>query len=185
MISTSFGVWSFIGGHVRITQEIYLKYTRHTTTQIPNMSKRERRPTTKQIKAQDKRRIGPKSNQANSTQRNTTMGQVPNMIGGSPTKMGWFGAGNGATATPPPALFGLEFSQLLLTTLPNIGMVVSHRFIVLGGRFGAFHEGMKHFPNDPLLSTYKRDSLLLIQQQHTREEEQIKSKSKSITTPWA
>ena len=64
-------------------------------------------------------------------------------------------------AAPPWALFGLEFGRLMLTTLPNVG--------VLGGRFGAFHEGMKHFPNAPLLSTYKRDCLLLIQQQHTRE----------------
>jgi hypothetical protein len=44
----------------------------------------------------------------------------------------------------------------MLTALPNVGMVVSLRFNVLGGRFGTFHMGMKHFPNAPLLFTYKR-----------------------------
>jgi len=81
-------------------------------------------------------------------------------------------------ATPPPALFGLEFGWLILTALPNVDVVVSPKFNVPRGRFGAFHEGMKHFPNDPLLSTYKRDSLLLIQQQHTREDKSIKEQEK-------
>jgi hypothetical protein len=44
----------FAGGHVRITQEIYLKYTRNTTIQISNMSQRGKRPTTKQTRAQNK-----------------------------------------------------------------------------------------------------------------------------------
>ena len=62
----------------------------------------------------------------------------------------------------------------MLTALANVDMVVLPRFNVLGGRFGAFHVEMKHLPNAPLLSTYKRDSLLLIQQQHTREHKSIK-----------
>ena len=44
----------------------------------------------------------------------------------------------------------------MLTALANVGMVVSSRFNVLGGRFGAIHVEMKHLPNAPLLSTYKR-----------------------------
>jgi hypothetical protein len=33
---------------------------------------------------------------------------------------------------------------------------VKPRLNIPGNRFGTFHEGMNHFPNDPLLSTYKR-----------------------------
>jgi hypothetical protein len=33
---------------------------------------------------------------------------------------------------------------------------VKPRFNVPRGWFGTFHEGMNHFLNDPLLSTYKR-----------------------------
>jgi len=52
--------------------------------------------------------------------------------------------------------FGPRLGRLLLTALSNVGMVVSPRFTILGGRFGTFHMAMKHFPNAPLFSTYKR-----------------------------
>jgi hypothetical protein len=77
------------------------------------------------------------------------MGQVQENTGGSPTKMGQIGAAQGEAIGP-------RLGQLMLTALPNVGMVVSPRFNVLGGRFGTFHMGMKHFPNAPLLFTYKR-----------------------------
>ena len=48
----SFGDCSFAGGHVGITQEMCLKYTRNITKQPPGMSQRGRRPTTRQIRAQ-------------------------------------------------------------------------------------------------------------------------------------
>ena len=80
---------------------------------------------------------------------------------------------------PPPAPFGPEFGWLMLTALPNVSVVALPRFNVPRGRFGAFHEGMNHFSHDPLLSTYKRDSLLLIQQQHTREHKSIKEQEQN------
>ena len=48
----SFGDCSFAGGHVGITQEMCLKYTRNITKQPPGMSQRGRRPTSRQIRAQ-------------------------------------------------------------------------------------------------------------------------------------
>jgi hypothetical protein len=61
----------------------------------------------------------------------------------------------------------------MLTTLANVGMVVSPGFNVLGGQFGAFHVEMKHLPNAPSSPPIK-SSLLLIKQQHTREHKQEK-----------
>jgi hypothetical protein len=37
----NFGDYSFVGGHVRITHEMYLKWTRNTTLQTFDMSPRE------------------------------------------------------------------------------------------------------------------------------------------------
>jgi len=83
----SFGDYSFAGGHVGIAHKMSLKCTRNLAKYIPDISPRETRPTTKEIKAQNKWRTSPKSNQTNSTLRNTTMGQVQEIIGGSPTKL--------------------------------------------------------------------------------------------------
>jgi hypothetical protein len=76
------------------------------------------------------------------------MGQVQENTRGNPTKMGQNGVAQGAAA-PPLAPFGMRLGWLMLTALPNVSMVVSPRFNVLGGRFGTFHMGMKHFPNAP------------------------------------
>jgi hypothetical protein len=64
-----------------------LKCTRNLTKYIPDMSPRETRPTTKLIRAQNKWRTSPKSNQTNSTLRNTTMGQVQEITRDNPTKL--------------------------------------------------------------------------------------------------
>ena len=63
----------------------------------------------------------------------------------------------------PLALFGPRLGWLMLTTLANVDMVVSPRFNVLGGRFGAFHVEMKHLPDAPSSPPIK-GSLLLIKQ---------------------
>ena len=76
MNSMSFGDYSFVGGHIGIAHKMILKCTRNLAKYIPDMSSRETRPTTKQIRAQNKWRTNPKSKQTNSTPRNTTIGQV-------------------------------------------------------------------------------------------------------------
>jgi hypothetical protein len=49
-------------------------------------------------------------------------------------------------AAPPLALIGPSFGQLHLTAMPNVGVVVTSRFNVHGGQFGAFQVGIKHIP---------------------------------------
>ena len=82
----SFGDSSFIGGHVGIGHKMSLKYIRNLAKYIPDISPRETRPTTKEIKAQNKWRTSPKSNQTNSTPHQTTMGQDKKFTGGHQSK---------------------------------------------------------------------------------------------------
>jgi hypothetical protein len=72
----------------------------------------------------------------------------------------------------------------MLTALPNVGVVASPRFNTPRGWFDAFHEGMKHFPNDPLLSTYKKRLFFSFNNNTQESTRASKSKSRSIT-PWA
>jgi hypothetical protein len=68
----------------------------------------------------------------------------------------------------------------MLTALPNVGVVASPRFNTPRGWFDAFHEGMKHFPNDPLLSTYKkRLSFSHSTTTHKRAQEHQKARAKA------
>jgi hypothetical protein len=96
--------------------------------------------------------------QTTSSSQNTTMGQVQENTGGSLTKMGQIGAAQGA---PPLVPFGPRLGRLMLTALPNVGMVVSPRFNVLGGRFGTFHMRTKHFLNSPSPPPIRGGSLLI------------------------
>ena len=73
------------------------------------------------------------------------MAQVTMLIRGDPPKMGAFGLSHGAT-TPPPGPFGPNFGRLTLTAMPNVGAEVLSKFNIHGGRFGAFHVGIKHIP---------------------------------------
>ena len=63
------------------------------------MSQKERRPTTMQIRAQNKWRTSPKSIQINLSSQNTTMGQVKRPKGAHSPKMGAFGL-SGVAAIP-------------------------------------------------------------------------------------
>ena len=94
------------------------------------------------------------------------MGQVKKIIEVHPPKMGLIQPSHGA---PPLAPFGPRLGRFMLIALANVGMLVLPRFNVLGGWFGAFHVEMKHLPNTPYSPPIK-GSLLLIKQQHTRQE---------------
>ena len=58
--------------------------------------------------------------------------------------------------TPLAACLELIFGVLPNTALPMSVSRCLARFNTSLGWFGAFHEGMMHFPKSPLLSTYKR-----------------------------
>ena len=74
------------------------------------MSARGRRPTTRQIRAYTRGRQAHNRGKYTLSLQNTTMGRVTIITRGDPPKMGAFGLSQGAAA-PPPAPFGLEFSQ--------------------------------------------------------------------------
>ena len=104
------------------------------------------------------------------------MGQVKKIIEVHPPKMGLIHPSHGV---PPLAPFGLRLGRFMLTALANVGMVVLPRFNVLGGRFGAFHVEMKHLPNAPLLSTYKRR----LPPSHLKNTQEKKSKARARASP--
>ena len=76
--------------------------------------------------------------------------------------------------TPPLGPLGPIFRVLTDAALPTSVPRVLSRFSAprrrFGGRFGAFHEGMKHFPRNPLLPTYRRRHLPDHQGRNTTQE---------------
>ena len=60
---------------------------------------KRQKPTTKQIRAQNKWRTSPNSNQITLSSQHTTMAQVQDILGDSPTKMGRFGCGRTTTGS--------------------------------------------------------------------------------------
>ena len=105
------------------------------------------------------------------------MGQIEKIIEVHPPKMGLIQPSHGA---PPLAPFGPRLGRLMLTALANVGMVVSPRFNVLGGRFGAIHVEMKHLPNAPSSPPIK-GSLLIIKQ--NTQEKSTRARARARATP--
>jgi hypothetical protein len=120
-----------------------LKCIKNLVKYIPDMSLRETRPTTKEDNATSNHVIFAEHHH----------GPSPREHRRQPDEDGPNQSSPGCTSLAP---FGPRLGRLMLTALPNVGMVVSPRFNVLGGRFGTFHIRTKHFLNSFLLSTYKR-----------------------------
>jgi hypothetical protein len=91
---------------------MYLKYTRNTIIQTPNMSPKGRRPTTRQNRAQKRGEPRTNLNQTTPSLRQTHIGPLKRSKGVNPPKLGEFGLTGGAAVPGPisPKLCGLPFT---------------------------------------------------------------------------
>jgi hypothetical protein len=102
---------------------MYLKYTRNTTIQTPDMSPKGRRPTTRQNRAQTRGEPRTDLNQITSSLRQTHIGPLKRSKGVNPPKLGEFGLTGGAAAPRPNQTLWAAFYRLSMVDC--MGLVVN------------------------------------------------------------
>ena len=137
-----------------------------------------RKPMTEQIRAQNKWRTSPKSNQTNSNLCDITMGQVHEITRGSPTKLDsrWPTQGAGA---PLVACLEPNLARSVHTASPRMVHRVMARFNVLRMSVCTFHEGRKHFSKTPSSPPIKGGHPLLISTTHKRAQRHQRARARA------